>query len=67
MLPKKEYLSAGVSLSVLKPAASAFDDENYDEEIEQERDVDDAVENNLDVHMAPLSSMLLVCLVHFRC
>lgn len=67
MLPKKDFLSAGVSLSVLKPTASVFDDENYDEEIEEERDVDDAIDNNLDVHMAPLSSMLLVCLVPFRC
>ncbi|XP_048320422.2 transcription initiation factor TFIID subunit 1 isoform X2 [Ziziphus jujuba] len=53
LLPKKEYLSADVSLSALKPTASVFDDENYDEEIEQEHDV---VDNDFDVHMVPLSS-----------
>lgn len=64
LLPKKEYLSAGVSLSTLKPTTSVFDDENYDEEIEQECDV---VDNDLDVHPVPLSSMLLVYLVPFTC
>lgn len=63
LLPKNEYLSADVSLS-LKPTASVFDDENYDEEIEQEHDV---VDNDFDVHMVPLSSMLSVYLIPFRC
>ncbi|KAF3439487.1 hypothetical protein FNV43_RR17765 [Rhamnella rubrinervis] len=52
LLPKKEYLSVGVSLSTLKPTASVFDDENYDEEIEQECDI---INNDLDVHLVPLS------------
>lgn len=39
LLPKKAYLST--SLATLKPTTSVFDDENYDEEIEEEHEVVD--------------------------
>lgn len=45
LLPKKEYFSADVSLASLKPT-SVFDDENYDEELEQELEM---VDNNFQV------------------
>lgn len=38
MLPKKEFFSAEVSLNTLKPVTSIFDDENYDEEEEYEKE-----------------------------
>ncbi|CAL1408619.1 unnamed protein product [Linum trigynum] len=37
LLPRKEYLAAEVSLSELRPSASLFDDEDYDEE-EEDKD-----------------------------
>ena len=48
LLPKKAYISN--SLATLKPTASVFDDENYDEEIEEEQEVvdnDSKVQNTL--------------------
>ena len=45
LLPKKEYFATEVSLALLKPT-SVFDDENYDEELEQEHEV---VDNNFEV------------------
>lgn len=38
LLPKKEYFAAEVSLGALKPTASPFDDENYDEDEELEKE-----------------------------
>ncbi|KAH9697567.1 transcription initiation factor TFIID subunit 1 [Citrus sinensis] len=38
LLPKKEYFAAEVSLAALKPTASPFDDENYDEDEELEKE-----------------------------
>lgn len=57
LLPKKEYFSSEVSLATLKPTASVFDDENYDEEIEQENEV---VENNADAQAVILLGILSV-------
>lgn len=37
LLPKKEYFTADVS-SALEPKASVFDDENYDEDEESEKE-----------------------------
>ncbi|XP_050262910.1 transcription initiation factor TFIID subunit 1 isoform X2 [Quercus robur] len=51
LLPKKEYFSTEVSLASLKPT-SVFDDENYDEELEQEQEV---VDNNLEVQTTSLT------------
>ncbi|XP_062077035.1 transcription initiation factor TFIID subunit 1 isoform X2 [Humulus lupulus] len=48
LLPKKAYISN--SLATLKPTVSVFDDENYDEEIEEEQEVvdnDSKVQNTL--------------------
>uniref|UniRef100_A0A7N2MZG8 Uncharacterized protein n=1 Tax=Quercus lobata TaxID=97700 RepID=A0A7N2MZG8_QUELO len=52
--PKKEYFSTDVSLASLKPT-SVFDDENYDEELEQEHEV---VDNNLEVQTTSLTGGL---------
>ncbi|CAN1821883.1 Transcription initiation factor TFIID subunit 1 [Linum perenne] len=38
LLPKKEYFSAEVSLSTLRPTTSVFDDENYDEDEEDKEE-----------------------------
>lgn len=38
MLPKKEYFSSQVPLATLEPETSVFDDENYDEEEETEKE-----------------------------
>ncbi|GLT91585.1 hypothetical protein SLE2022_094660 [Rubroshorea leprosula] len=38
LLPKKEYFSANVSLAILEPKASVFDDENYDEDEQEEKE-----------------------------
>ncbi|KAK7837167.1 transcription initiation factor tfiid subunit 1 [Quercus suber] len=54
LLPKKEYFSTEVSLASLKPT-SVFDDENYDEELEQEHEV---VDNNLEVQTTSLTGDL---------
>ncbi|KAG6652791.1 hypothetical protein CIPAW_05G030600 [Carya illinoinensis] len=48
LLPKKEYFSADVSLASLKPT-SVFDDENYDEELEQELEM---VDNNFQTYLS---------------
>lgn len=55
LLPKKAYLSS--SLTSLKPTASVFDDENYDEEIEEEHEV---VENDGEAQTTILSGRFLV-------
>ncbi|XP_031489474.1 transcription initiation factor TFIID subunit 1 isoform X2 [Nymphaea colorata] len=39
LLPKKEYFSAAVSLASLHQKASVFDEENYDDEEDDDRDV----------------------------
>lgn len=51
LLPRKEYFSAQGSFATLEPTNSMFDDEDYDEEIEQEHEV---VENNIDVQTISL-------------
>ncbi|XP_038708440.1 transcription initiation factor TFIID subunit 1-like [Tripterygium wilfordii] len=40
LLPKKEYFSSEVSRATLKPTISVFDDENYDEDEEFEKDAE---------------------------
>lgn len=57
LLPKKEYFSNELSLAALKPTASVFDDENYDEETEQENEV---VENTADAQTIIVSGIVLV-------
>uniref|UniRef100_A0A2N9GUM8 Reverse transcriptase zinc-binding domain-containing protein n=1 Tax=Fagus sylvatica TaxID=28930 RepID=A0A2N9GUM8_FAGSY len=54
LLPKKEYFATEVSLASLKPT-SVFDDENYDEELEQELEV---VDNNFEVQTTPSTGEL---------
>ena len=54
LLPKKEYFSTEVSFGTLKPM-SVFDDENYDEELEQE---DERVDNNLQVQTISLTGLV---------
>ena len=56
LLPKKDYLSTEVSLATLKTTTSVFDDEDYDEEIEQENEV---VDTAADVEPIVLAGMLL--------
>ena len=56
LLPKKEYFSTDVSLASLKPT-SVFDDENYDEELEQEHEV---VDNNLEVQTTSLTGVVSI-------
>ncbi|KAK0585829.1 hypothetical protein LWI29_034578 [Acer saccharum] len=54
LLPKKDFFSAGVSLITLKPTTSLFDDEDYDEheEFEKEHEV---VDKEIEVSTVPLS------------
>jgi transcription initiation factor TFIID subunit 1 len=54
LLPKKEYFATEVSLASLKPT-SVFDDENYDEELEQELEV---VDNNFEVQTTPSTGVV---------
>ena len=56
LLPKKEYFSTEVSLASLKPT-SVFDDENYDEELEEEHMV---VDNNLEVQTTSLTGVVSI-------
>ncbi|KAG8650399.1 transcription initiation factor TFIID subunit 1 isoform X2 [Manihot esculenta] len=58
LLPKKEYFSSQVPLATLEPETSVFDDENYDEEEETEKehvvlDKDLEVEAQQDVLVIP--------------
>ncbi|KAH7553347.1 hypothetical protein JRO89_XS12G0000500 [Xanthoceras sorbifolium] len=67
LLPEKEFFSAEVSLTTLQPTTSLFDDENYDEdeEFEKEHEVVDkenefeeeheVVDNQNEVSTVPLS------------
>ncbi|KAF2294180.1 hypothetical protein GH714_008022 [Hevea brasiliensis] len=48
LLPKKQYFSSQVSLATLEPETSVFDDENYDEEEETEKE-HVVVDKNLEV------------------
>lgn len=48
MLPKKEYFSADVSVVSLDHSASVFDDDNYDEDEEFEKE-HEVVDNNSEV------------------
>ncbi|XP_020534043.1 transcription initiation factor TFIID subunit 1 isoform X2 [Jatropha curcas] len=57
LLPKKEYFSSEVSLATLEQKTSVFDDENYDEEEETERE-DVVVEKKLEVQGISLSNFL---------
>ncbi|PON40245.1 TAFII-230 TBP-binding protein [Parasponia andersonii] len=56
LLPKKAYLSS--SLSTLKPTASIYDDENYDEEIEEAHEM---VENDSKVQTTLLLGEEVKC------
>lgn len=56
LLPKKEYFSTEVSIASLKPTP-VFDDENYDEELEQEQEV---VDNNLEVQTTSLTGVVSI-------
>lgn len=53
LLPEKEYVSAKVSLAALKPAASLFGDENYDDDEEL-----DAVDKENEVPPASVSGLV---------
>lgn len=56
LLPKKEYFSADVSVASLDHSASVFDDDNYDEDEEFEKE-HEVVDNNSEVQA--ISSGLL--------
>ena len=58
LLPKKEYFAADVS-SALEPKASVFDDENYDEDEESEKE-QEVVGKHIQVQSV-LSGSLLNC------
>ncbi|KAJ4851203.1 hypothetical protein Tsubulata_024376 [Turnera subulata] len=45
LLPKKDFFSSEVSLATLEPKTSVFDDENYDEDVEEEEEVEKETTN----------------------
>ena len=61
MLPKKEYFAAEVSLAALKPTASPFDDENYDEDEELEKEHEE-VDKETEDTTTTLSGLLYLIL-----
>lgn len=51
-MPKRDYFSTEISLTTLEKRASVFDDENYDEDDDKEKE-QEVAENIAEVQSAP--------------
>ncbi|GMH03033.1 hypothetical protein Nepgr_004872 [Nepenthes gracilis] len=47
LLPKRDFLSADVSVAAFEHKSSAFDDENYDEDEDYEKEAEEVVSNSV--------------------